>query len=67
MAQAKPNTLHTATDSENFTYLIRSVNQKVIHKAHIVVFDTEDALHKKYLIIKSFIHCLKKLHETCKT
>jgi len=65
MAQSKPNTLHATMDFENFTYLIHSVNHKVIHKVQIVVFESEDALNKKYLI-KSFIYCLKKLCETCK-
>jgi hypothetical protein len=65
MGKAKPNTLHAATDFENFTYLIHSVNHKVIHKMHIVVLESKDALNKKYLI-KSFIYCLKKLSETCK-
>jgi Fe-S-cluster-containing dehydrogenase component len=62
MAQAKPNKLHAAIDFENFTYLVHSVNHKVIHKVHIVVFESEGALNNK-----SFIHCLKMLCETCKT
>jgi len=65
MAQAKPNTLHAVMDFENFTYLIHSVNHKVIHNVHFLVFGSEDALNKKYLI-KSFIYCLKNLCETCK-
>jgi hypothetical protein len=65
MAQAKPNALHAATDFENFTCFIHSVNHKVIHKVHTVVFESEDALNKKY-VIKSFIYRLKKVCETCK-
>jgi hypothetical protein len=57
MALAKPNTLHAAMDFENVTYLIHSVNHKVIHKVRIVVFESEAALNKKYLI-KSFMYCL---------
>jgi hypothetical protein len=57
MALAKPNTLHAAMDFENFTYLIHSANHKVIHKVHIVIFESEAALNKKYSI-KSFMYCL---------